>query len=82
MTTISFEVEDKNYFLRNLKDGTMSNYELQDLYKYARQYKIVSEDRPIKEGECKCIVCKKIVISGRIFKFKDDPTQGLCFDCY
>lgn len=35
----------------------------------------------IKDNECQCISCKKI-FTDRIFRLKDDPERGLCFDCY
>ena len=36
----------------------------------------------IKDDECQCESCKKIVRTDRIFKRKDNPKKGLCFDCY
>ena len=31
---------------------------------------------------CTCISCKKVVTDGRIFRLKERPEKGLCFDCY
>lgn len=31
---------------------------------------------------CTCISCKKTITDGRIFRLKERPERGLCFDCY
>ena len=36
----------------------------------------------LKEGGCYCISCRRIIYNDKIFRRKDDPTKGLCFDCY
>ena len=38
--------------------------------------------RKLDENECKCISCKRIFNDGKIFKLKNNPHKGLCFDCY
>jgi len=38
--------------------------------------------REIKEGGCYCTSCRRIIYNDKIFKLKDDPTKGVCFDCY
>ena len=40
------------------------------------------EPEEIKNGECFCISCKKIIRDNRIFPKVTDRTIGLCFDCY
>lgn len=35
-----------------------------------------------KVGECRCLCCGLVVKDGKIFPRKDDPTKGLCYDCY
>ena len=37
---------------------------------------------PLPENACRCYGCKRIITDGRIFRSKDDPKSGLCFDCY
>lgn len=36
----------------------------------------------MKEGECYCTSCRRIFNNDKIFRRKDDPTKGICFDCY
>lgn len=43
------------------------------------------EPRELKEYECICIYCKKIInkrVDNRIFASLEDPHKGICFDCY
>lgn len=40
------------------------------------------ENIPLKEGECKCICCKKIIKDNQIFRSLVDKSKGICFDCY
>ena len=74
------EISDKTYKrLKNRKETTADlNTICKAIYDGIPQKSL----EKVKEGECKCIACKKIITDDRIFKFKDDPTQGLCFDCY
>ena len=37
---------------------------------------------PLPENACRCYGCKRVITNGRIFRLKDDPKSGLCFDCY
>lgn len=39
----------------------------------------------LKEGQCRCIYCKRIFDTKenkRIFASLEDPSKGICFDCY
>ena len=40
------------------------------------------EPLKIKDGECFCISCKKIITDKKIFPYKDNKNKGLCFNCY
>lgn len=40
------------------------------------------EPEEIKNGECLCIYCKKIIKDGKIFSRGVDEKRGICFDCY
>lgn len=43
------------------------------------------EPRELKEGECICIYCKRLIdtkVENRIFVNLEDPYKGICFDCY
>lgn len=33
-------------------------------------------------GECRCLCCGRVIKDGKIFPQRDDPTKGLCYDCY
>lgn len=48
----------------------------------SRSYPDKFEVIEIKEDECQCEHCKKIVKEDKIFRRKDNPKYGLCFDCY
>ena len=39
------------------------------------------EPLTVKDGGCFCTCCKKIYTSD-IFPNKDDPTKGICFNCF
>lgn len=36
----------------------------------------------IKDDECQCFSCKKNFKENEIFRLKDNPKKGLCFNCY
>lgn len=48
----------------------------------SRNYNDLYEPIRLKPNETLCIYCKRIIPDGRVFRFKDDPKRGVCFDCY
>ena len=51
----------------------------------ARNKKDLFEPAVSKEGQCMCIYCKRIFDTKenkRIFASVEDPSKGICFDCY
>lgn len=48
----------------------------------SRSYEDKFSPRELKDNECLCISCKRIIDNGEIFRYKDNPKKGLCFNCY
>ena len=48
----------------------------------SRSYEDKFSVRELKDNECLCISCKKIITDERIFRYKDSPSIGVCYDCY
>lgn len=62
-------------------------------YKDCKNYQIECEScmhsytdnfmpRELKDNECLCMSCKRIITDDRIFRYKHNLSIGLCFDCY